>query len=580
MKSHIYKWIPLIVIILVAIVLRFYQLGNIPIELNRDEASLGYTAYSLLETGREEHGVAWPINIESFGDWKLPAYVYSLIPFIKIFGLKSWVIKLPSTLAGIGIVILSSVITWIFTDKWKDKNRRIILSTLVASMVTISPWNIHMSHMAYEANLAMFFMMISVVLFLLSLQNKTKTVLLIPSAIFFGLTFFSYHSYQIFTPLFVLSLAWIYWKDVKNILEKNKKISIASILVGAFFTIALLTTSLSANKTKFSGLSIFDKTSYLETMEINRSFFENRNSLLAKLYTNTFSLIANQAQKNIADIYSSKFLFFEGGTHGSHDIPGTGKMHPIAFVFILIAIYQFLTFWQKKKLKKWHKIVLVWLLIATIAPFITFEAAHTIRFSPALFPLELLSAYGLFILLEKLFIKNINKNKSVINSIYKLIICGIIFLVLFYSTLNFLLTYFIVAPRRDLNKQNWQMKRLVELINQKSQYYDIVSMPGTQWSPYIYFLLFNKTDPQTLSDDLEFYKPDNEGFKHVKRLGKIYFNLIDWNEQSDQSILYVIKKKEVPGDKLESKKYQLEYSLTDPYATDEWLLLGKKVIDK
>ena len=41
-------------IFILAIVLRFFKLGEVPIELNRDEASLGYTAYSLLETGRDE----------------------------------------------------------------------------------------------------------------------------------------------------------------------------------------------------------------------------------------------------------------------------------------------------------------------------------------------------------------------------------------------------------------------------------------------------------------------------------------------------------------------------------------------
>jgi len=564
-KKHLNKWIPFLIIIFVATALRFYQLGNVPIELNRDEASLGYTAYSLLQTGKEEHGQSWPINIESFGDWKLPAYVYTLIPFIKIFGLKAWVVKLPSALAGIGIVILSAVITWLLTSSWKDQNKRITLSTLVAFMITISPWNIHMSHMAYEANLGMLFLMTGVALLLTALQNKSKRVLLIPSAFFFGLTFFSYHSYQVFMPLLVLSFLSIYWKKAKNIFETEKKISYISIAIGALFTIALIATSLSANQTKLSGLSIFDKSSYSVVMEENRGYFENRNSLLAKLHSNNFYFIFNQAQRNIADIFSSKFLFFEGGSHGSHDIPGTGKMHPVAFIFLIIAGYKFLTIWQEKKLEKWHKVIMAWLLVSIVAPFITFEAAHTIRFSPALFSLEFLSAYGLFILLEKA----LKDNK------YK-IIAGLTIFILLYSFVYFFATYFFVAPKRDIDKHNWQIERLVELVNDRGDRYDLISMPGTEWSPYIYFLLFNQTDPNSLSKDLEFYDPDHEGFRHVKRLGNIHFSLIDWNDQSGKSVLYVIKSKEVPGDKLESEKYRLEYSLTNPYAKHEWLLLGRK----
>lgn len=564
--NRINKWIPLVVVVILAIFLRFYQLGNAPIELNRDEASLGYTAFSLLETGKEEHGVAWPISIESFGDWKLPAYVYTLIPFIKLFGLKAWVIKLPSALAGVGVVIFSAVITYLLTNTWKDEKKRITLSTLVAFMITISPWNIHMSHMAYEANLGMMFLMIGVALLLTALQNTTKRMFLIPSAFFFGLTFFSYHSYQIFMPLLVLSFLSIYWEEAKNIFESEKKLSYISIAIGALFTIALIVTSFSANQTKLSGLSIFDKTSYSVVMEENRGYFESRNSIFAKIHSNNLFFIFNQAQHNIADIFSAKFLFFEGGSHGSHDIPGTGKMHPVAFIFLMIAGYKILTLWQQKKLEKWHKIIMAWLLISVIAPFITFEAAHTIRFSPALFSLEFLSAYGLFLLLEKSSKNNVK---------YKIITVLTIFILL-YSFVYFFTTYFFVAPKRDIDKHNWQMERLVELVNEKSDKYDLISMPGTEWSPYIYFLMFNQTDPNTLSEDLEFYEPDHEGFRHVKRLGKINFELIDWNDQSGQSVLYVIKSKEVPGDKLKSSAYELEYSLTNPYAKHQWLLLGRK----
>jgi 4-amino-4-deoxy-L-arabinose transferase-like glycosyltransferase len=564
-KNHLYKWLPFLIIIFIATALRFYQLGNVPIELNRDEASLGYTAYSLLQTGKEEHGIYWPINIESFGDWKLPAYVYTLIPFVKTFGLHSWVIKLPSALAGVGIVILSAVITWLLTNSWKDKNKRITLSTLVTFMIAISPWNIHMSHMAYEANLGMLFLMSGVALLLTALQNKKKRIFLIPSTLLLGLTFFSYHSYQIFMPLLVLSFIFIYWKEVKSIFETEKKISFVSIAIGALFTIALITTSLNANQTKLSGLSIFDKSSYSLVMKENRRYFENRNSILAKIHSNNFYFIFNQAQHNIADIFSSKFLFFEGGSHGSHDIPGTGKMHPVAFIFLMIAGYKFLTVWQEKKLEKWHKIIIAWLVVSIVAPFITFEAAHTIRFSPALFSLEFLSAYGLFILLEK----------SLKNNKYK-IVTGLTIFILLYSFVSFFATYFFVAPKRDIDSHNWQIEKLIELVNEKSYKYDLISMPGSGWSPYIYFLLFNQTDPNTLNEDLEFYESDHEGFRHVKRLGNIHFNLIDWNDESGQSVLYVIKSKEVPGDKLESEKYKLEYSLTNPYAKHEWLLLGRK----
>ena len=49
-------------IILFAAVLRFWQLGQIPPSLYWDEASLGYNAYSILLTARDEHSKFIPVT--------------------------------------------------------------------------------------------------------------------------------------------------------------------------------------------------------------------------------------------------------------------------------------------------------------------------------------------------------------------------------------------------------------------------------------------------------------------------------------------------------------------------------------
>ncbi len=75
----------IILIFIFGLVLRLIFLAQIPPELNRDELSLGYNAYSLLTTGKDEHSRVWPAVFRSFGDYKLPGYIYLLIPFIKVF---------------------------------------------------------------------------------------------------------------------------------------------------------------------------------------------------------------------------------------------------------------------------------------------------------------------------------------------------------------------------------------------------------------------------------------------------------------------------------------------------------------
>ena len=51
----------LILILILAAVLRFYQLGQNPPSLDWDETAHGYNAYSILKTGRDEYGYKFPL---------------------------------------------------------------------------------------------------------------------------------------------------------------------------------------------------------------------------------------------------------------------------------------------------------------------------------------------------------------------------------------------------------------------------------------------------------------------------------------------------------------------------------------
>jgi 4-amino-4-deoxy-L-arabinose transferase-like glycosyltransferase len=76
--------IAILIILSFAGFLRFYHIGSYP-ALNADEAAIGYNAYSLLKTGRDEHGISWPIHFKSFGDFKPGGYFYLVLPSVAIF---------------------------------------------------------------------------------------------------------------------------------------------------------------------------------------------------------------------------------------------------------------------------------------------------------------------------------------------------------------------------------------------------------------------------------------------------------------------------------------------------------------
>src|SRR3990167_9272644 len=96
----------LVVILTIAAILRLWNLDTNPPHLYSDEAAIGYNAYSILKTGRDEHGEFLPIVFKSFGDWKPGLYVYLTVPFVAVLGLNEWAARLPGALSGVLAVLL------------------------------------------------------------------------------------------------------------------------------------------------------------------------------------------------------------------------------------------------------------------------------------------------------------------------------------------------------------------------------------------------------------------------------------------------------------------------------------------
>ena len=103
-------------IVILAVSVRLYSLGNIPSGLSVDEADIGYDAYSLIKTGRDQWGEPFPIvGFRGFGDYRPVLYTYLVIPSFILFGVDAFSLRLPSVLFGIfSVGILYLLIKKIF----------------------------------------------------------------------------------------------------------------------------------------------------------------------------------------------------------------------------------------------------------------------------------------------------------------------------------------------------------------------------------------------------------------------------------------------------------------------------------
>jgi len=159
MKIHKYL---IYFILIVAFLVRFIGLDH-TLALNPDEAALGYNAYSLIQTGKDEHGVSWPLHFKSFGDYKPGGYVYLAIPFVKIFGLTPLAVRLPN--------LILSLLTIFFLYKLillisKSKN----LSLYSSLVLAISSWHLHFSRGAWESQTPLSLMVLGTYYFFKSIK--------------------------------------------------------------------------------------------------------------------------------------------------------------------------------------------------------------------------------------------------------------------------------------------------------------------------------------------------------------------------------------------------------------------------
>src|SRR3989344_2188267 len=175
----------LLIIVLLSAILRFYKLDTIPPSLNWDEAGSAYNAYTIANWGRDEWGKFLPLIFTSFRDDKHPVHIYLTSVVVKLLGLSDFTARLSGAIIGV-----LSVIVIFYLARLIFKNDLVALFS--ALFLAVSPYNLHFSRGLWEANFALFFFLLGLLMFYLSLQKKGWLINI--SFFSFGLSLLSYHS--------------------------------------------------------------------------------------------------------------------------------------------------------------------------------------------------------------------------------------------------------------------------------------------------------------------------------------------------------------------------------------------------
>ena len=172
---------------------RLWLFGSVPGDINQDEAFAGYEAYSLLRYGTDSAGYSFPVYLTAWGSGMNALETYLMIPFIALFGLETWVIRLPQLLTGAA----SLWVVYLTVRRLRDERCALWAMFLLA----ICPWHVLLSRWGLESNLAPGFLLFGLYFFLRGLEDSRFFPL---SALMYGLSLYAYATIWPFVPLLLL----------------------------------------------------------------------------------------------------------------------------------------------------------------------------------------------------------------------------------------------------------------------------------------------------------------------------------------------------------------------------------------
>lgn len=515
----------IIIIFLIALVLRFYGLNSNPPHLNWDETAFGYNAYSLSIAGRDEFGRFLPLDyLESFGDFKPVAYAYLDVIPIKIFGLTPFAVRFPSALVGSLTVLATYFLVLQILHKSLDKYKIALLSALI---LALSPWHIMLSRAAFEANVAVFFIILGTYFFLIFV-NKNKWAIVL-SAIFFTLSIYTFNTARVVSPLLVILLAIIFFRKVLE----NKRQVVISAMIGVLLLLPIIQFLNSPQaQLRFKEVNIFSDLKVVETS--NKRIQNDNYSVLSKIINNRRVLFAREYLSHYLDNLSPNFLFIKGDGNPRFSTQDVGQLYLWDLPFLIAGL---LYLFRKKE--GYYFLIPLVILIGIIPAATARETPHALRIENTLPYFQIIVAYGFWSLFKAF------KHKKLF-----LTIGGILLAINVSYFLHGLFTHY---PREYSQEWQYQYKDSVSYVSQNKDKYDFIYITNEVGRPYIYYLFFTKYDPSEFRKKAVIER-DAYGFLNVSSFDKFYFTSDVRGVETNGKTLYVDIPSRIPkGARIEQK---------------------------
>lgn len=472
------KYSILVFLIFVFLITRLATISSNPPSLYWDEVSIGYNAYSILTTGKDEWGEFLPLHFRAFGEFKLPIFIYAVAVSEALLGLTEFAVRLPSVLFSLGSLILVFLIT-------KKLTRAFEVGLLAVFFFSLSAWMGIFSYAGYEATAGLMFYLLGILLFLYT--NK-KPFFLLLSVISFILSIYSYNSFRILVPITFIYFAYVLFKE--KVSRNVWRIALLGILIFSISIVPIIRGALLDSGTvRLQTISIFNNSS---TVEIIKNFTINYTSHFAPEFLLLGDKNIRSQQPRFGQIY---FL----------DIP-------LLFLGVLLAL-------KKKKL---FLLPVFFIIVGIIPAAITKESPHSLRAISVSPFLSIVTALGFFYLIGIL-------RKKISAPQLKVLVTLLLLLYLIQPLIysyNFLFNY----PKLSSLEWQYPYKEIYKNYSDEFKNYDQILITDRFAQPYIFALFYLKIHPEEFKRGVEYESIDKWGFSTVKRINNLSFLQISEKE--------------------------------------------------
>ncbi len=476
--------------------LRFYNLDTIPPGIHGDEASIGYNAYSLLKTLRDQEGNFLPLAIDQFGDFRPAGYHYITIPFIALFDLNEIGIRFPSALFGTASIL---VFYFLITELFRNKS----IGLLGGFLLTISPWHIVISRATSEGIVAGFFIILGMYLYLHFIRSKTNYFTLLLSIISFIVSYLFYHSARLFVPLFIVSVIPLIFATFER--KKWKTLIVPTFIFFFSLTISLLIIlSMSQGTARPTSISIFNIPGGTALLKHQMDQDGVQNPLITRFFHNKLYFYSRLFANSYFQHFSGDFLYVDNGLPMRYRMPWTGNFYIIEGFFFLIGFAVLVAEGLKNK-KYYYLIPVFWLFLGPVPSGLTWEDIPNVqRASLMIYAMHMIAAFGVFEFF-KLF-----HNKK------RLFVIFFISCLLFQNFAYFAHNYYYHSRINEPWHRSAAERELIFTISLLEKRYKKIIMTTQNNNNFIFYLLYNKYDPKKFQEQGSPREKDNLQFGKIR----------------------------------------------------------------